>query len=279
LTGDALILRLTIDGMGTMMAVVCGYVALAMFLAVESAAFLRIRAEMALAQEIHRTLVPAVAGRTDRFEFAGASHPSGEVGGDLVDVFTEPDGNRSIAYVADVSGHGVDAGVVMGLVKSAARMALIRRAPLEELVRDLNEVLVPLTSSSMYVTAAVVEASPLGFRFALAGHWPILHVRDNGRTIDEGTVQNLPLGFFAGQSYATASLTCRSGDLLALITDGFVEVFDRDDREFGLEAVKQVLSESADRSLPDVLSALRLAVQAHGAQIDDQSALLLRVIH
>jgi stage II sporulation SpoE-like protein len=70
----------------------------------------------------------------------------------------------------------------------------------------LNEVLVPLTSSSMYVTAAVVEASGQGFRFSLAGHWPMLHLHDGGRTVDEVTVANLPLGFFAGQSYTTAPL-------------------------------------------------------------------------
>jgi hypothetical protein len=57
-----------------------------------------------------------------------------------------------------------------------------------------------------------------------------------------------------------------------------VEVFDRNDREFGLDAVKQVLIQTADRPLPDVLSALRQEVQAHGAQIDDQSALVMRVI-
>src|SRR5262245_924322 len=53
---------------------------------------LRMRAEMKLAQEVHVGLVPALAGRTERAEFVGASHPSGEVGGDLVDVFTVPDG-------------------------------------------------------------------------------------------------------------------------------------------------------------------------------------------
>ena len=57
-----------------------------------------------------------------------------------------------------------------------------------------------------------------------------------------------------------------------------MEVFDRNDREFGLDAVKQVLIQTADRPLPDVLSALRQEVQAHGAQIDDQSALVMRVI-
>ena len=78
--------------------------------------------------------------------------------------------NRWIAYVCDVSGHGVHAGVVMGMVKSAARMALTRHATLDGLFRDLNEVLLPLKSSSMFVTAAAIEASADGWRVSVAGH-------------------------------------------------------------------------------------------------------------
>jgi hypothetical protein len=93
LTGDALMLRLTLDGVGVMITVAAGYVALAVFLGRESVSYLRMRAEMALAEEIHRNLVPPLAGRTDMFEFAGVSHPSGALGGDLVDVFSEQTAN------------------------------------------------------------------------------------------------------------------------------------------------------------------------------------------
>jgi serine phosphatase RsbU (regulator of sigma subunit) len=166
----------------------------------------------------------------------------------------------------------------MGLVKSAARMALTRRASLEELLRDLNDVLMPLKSSSMFVTAAAVESSPNGLRFSVAGHLPILHLRADTRAVAEVSVANLPLGFSGNQAYTTGSLNCRPGDLLALITDGLVEVFDRHDREFGLDAIKQVLVQTGARPLADVLSALSEAAHAHGTQLDDQSALVLRVL-
>ena len=88
----------------------------------------------------------------------------------------------------------------------------------------------------------------------------------------------MALGFLPGQSYAAVPVTCRPGDTLALITDGYVEVFDREDRELGLNAIKETLARTATESLQDMLSALSAASRIHGVQLDDQSALLLRIV-
>jgi serine phosphatase RsbU (regulator of sigma subunit) len=76
--------------------------------------------EIRLAREIHTALVPLMAGRVAGLEWYGVSHPSGEVGGDLVDVVSDASGTWT-ACVADVSGHGVAAGVLMGMFKTALR--------------------------------------------------------------------------------------------------------------------------------------------------------------
>ena len=74
---------------------------------------------IALATEIHRSLVPELSFHTSAFQFFGAPFPSGAVGGDLVDVVVRND--AWLGYVADVSGHGVPAGVLMSMVKSDRR--------------------------------------------------------------------------------------------------------------------------------------------------------------
>jgi hypothetical protein len=74
------------------------------------------------------------------------SLPSGEVGGDLVDL-VEVEG-RWLGYLADVSGHGVGSGVLMGMVKSAARMKLLTLAALAALLDDLNDALVPASHTA-----------------------------------------------------------------------------------------------------------------------------------
>jgi serine phosphatase RsbU (regulator of sigma subunit) len=102
---------------------------------------------MALAAEIHRVLVPTIDIKSDGFEFYGRSLPSGEVGGDLVAVFQTDRG--WIAYIADVSGHGVAPDVVMGMVKSAARMQLSSTEESAALLEHLNSVLIPIKKPEM----------------------------------------------------------------------------------------------------------------------------------
>jgi serine phosphatase RsbU (regulator of sigma subunit) len=269
--------RLGFDALGVTMGVIVGYSALTRLLTQEGAKYLRMRTEMKLAQNIHRGLVPVVKGRHARVEFVGASYPSGEVGGDLVDVVTGSDG-RWIGYVADVSGHGVQAGVVMAMVKSAVRMGIARGASIATLLAESNDVLLPLMSPNMFVTAVFVEVDATSVQIALAGHLPILHFKRATHAVEEVSVSNFALGFFAGSPYTTLPLFCQPGDLLALITDGLIEVFDAKDRELGLDAVKYLLAREGNQPLDHILESIVAAARRHGAQRDDQTALLVRVV-
>src|SRR5688572_4839516 len=112
--------RLTLDAVGIIVTVAIGYTCFLRFITVTATRYVRAQAEIDLARDIHRVLVPAVEKRVRDFEFLGWSHASGDVGGDLVDI-VEQDGGW-LGYVADVSGHGVGSGVVMGMFKSALRM-------------------------------------------------------------------------------------------------------------------------------------------------------------
>lgn len=75
----------------------------------EGRRYFSVHAEMELASEIHRVLVPKIETRIGDFEFCGRSLPSGQVGGDLIDLVQNRE--KWIAYIADVSGHGVAPGV------------------------------------------------------------------------------------------------------------------------------------------------------------------------
>ncbi len=78
---------------------------------------------MRLARQIHETLVPPIDYEDERIEVFGLSRASAAMGGDLVDL-VHRDGSLDV-YLADVSGHGVRAGVVMGMLKAAIRMRLL----------------------------------------------------------------------------------------------------------------------------------------------------------
>lgn len=90
----------------------------------------RVRTELALAHGIQQTLVPPVTVRAARFEIYGISKPSEKVGGDLVDALCLPNGD-AIAYIADIAGHGLQAGILMGMLKTAVRTALLEAGELD----------------------------------------------------------------------------------------------------------------------------------------------------
>jgi Stage II sporulation protein E (SpoIIE) len=285
LSPETLRWHLRFDAVAVVVAMVGSYSCFLWFMNGTAARYLRARAEIELAREIHQVLVPRVSLIAGGYEFSGLSVPSGDVGGDLVDVVVRSsagpalgggDAESWFGYVADVSGHGVSSGLVMGMFKSALRMRLLTGGPIASLLKDVNAVLFPLKSGAMYVTAACVRGAPgRALEYAVAGHLPILRVRASG-TVEEITTPQIPIGMFEAFEFRSAELDCAPGDLLALITDGLTEVFDAQDREFGIDAIKHVLTQSAHLPVREIGERLVSAARAHGAQADDQTLLLIR---
>jgi Stage II sporulation protein E (SpoIIE) len=268
--------RLKIEGIIGMMAIITGYALLAGFIRKEGIRLFTTIAEVKLATEVHRALVPAVSCRMGEFEFYGASVPSGQIGGDLVDV-TEH-GTEWTAYVADVSGHGVPAGMIMAMVKSAARMGSAGGEGLSALLIDLNRVLLSVSAPNVFVTLACISSSRSGssIKFALAGHLPVLHYRKRLQTVEERTVSNLPIGIMNDAKFESASIDCEEGDMLAVVTDGLTEAANRNGEELGLEPLKAILVKSAGNPLEQIVNDLRGCSLAQGKQVDDQTVLLVR---
>ena len=166
--------KFLVDDIGAMILVIGGYILFVIFFQREGTRYFKVHTEMRLASEIHRELVPSFVLQIGGFELHGVSEPSGEVGGDLVDVIQE--GNRWFSYVADVSGHGVPAGVMMAMVKSAVHMHWVQGQGASSLMEPLNSVVRAVRAQDMFVTCAYLQSDGgTTLRFSLAGHLPILH--------------------------------------------------------------------------------------------------------
>jgi serine phosphatase RsbU (regulator of sigma subunit) len=277
LAGEALRARLTLDVNGSTTAIVLAFALLSQYIRREGTRYVRAHTEIALAHDIHSLLVPPIARRLAQFDFGGISLPSGEVGGDLIDLVESPAGWTS--YVADVSGHGVAAGLLMGMVKSAARTQLRADWRLDVLLNTLNEVLFDLKGPTMFVTFAAVQYNGgAELQFAVAGHLPILQYRAATNSIEERSIPQLSIAMFPAREFVAGSVPYGPGDLFVILTDGLTEVFDRADREFGMDGIKRLIHEHARAPLETIEARLLAAVRAHGAQVDDQTLLLIRVL-
>jgi sigma-B regulation protein RsbU (phosphoserine phosphatase) len=265
--------RLLLDALSIMTGVVIGYSMFLRFINMTAARYLRVEAEISVAREIHHGLVPDLDRRIGGFEFFGWSIASGAVGGDLVDLVEGPGG--WLGYVADVSGHGVGSGVIMGMFKSALRMRARGAGSIGDLLGDVHAVLMPLKPAPTFVTVACLRGDG-GDRLecAVAGHLPILRVRQ-GR-VDEVTEPQLALGMFEETRFESCRVEAVRGDLFALLTDGLIEVFDHDNRELGFDWAKGVLAAEGERPLATIADRLLAGARAHGAQLDDQTILLIR---
>lgn len=257
-------------------AIIVAYVLMLVFIGTEGRRFHRLHTEVELAAQIQQSLAPAIQRQIGEFEFAGAARPSGEVGGDLVDVVESPQG--WFGYIADVAGHGVAAGVLTGLVKSAVRTNLLHAGAGDGFAANLNHVLYDLLPAESFVAFAGLAASgpDAELLFFAAAQPPMLHYQASTGAVRLVGVENFPLGMFPQADFSSARVACQPGDVLAVFTDGCTDVSDRQQREFGLDGLTQVFSRCAHRPLPEILSELAAATLAFGPQTDDQTLLLVR---
>lgn len=241
----------------------------------------RLSSELASAHGIQRTLVPSISASFSGYDLNGVSLPSEEVGGDLVDVVLLP--NRSIlAYVADVSGHGLQAGILMGMVKTAVRTILLesRDDPaflLTALCDRLNRALPTVKESHMYATLAAICLAPDGrIQYTLAGHPSILYYQASSKTVQALTCNQFPVGLLPVDAYISHSLQIEQGDLLVIATDGILEAANTQQEEFGGDRIAALLTQMAEQDLANIRDGIVCAARAFGEQVDDQTILLIR---
>ncbi len=273
---DVLRRRLILDAVLIVALIYVGYSLFLVFIENEGFRHLRDQAEVDLAERLQATLVPPLSLRTGWLEIEARSIPSSQMGGDLADALISED--SATCYIADVSGHGIAAGVLMGMVKTAVRMSLLRGEDLGGILRSLHGVLPGLKEPNAYVTVAGLRLhGPRLAEYATAGHLPILHYRQKTREIERLSVEQFPIALIAWADYTAATTECGCGDIFVMLTDGIIEATDTSDEEFGWERIERLLLENAARPLAEIANIMLDASAAHGPQLDDQTILLARV--
>ena len=236
---------------------------------------------LSLGSDIQNTLVPPLTfdGTVEAF---GQSIPKEDVGGDLVDLLA--DGRDVIAYVADVSGHGLRAGVLMGMIKTAVRYGLLLRQPMTKLLQDINHVLPAIKEPHMFATLAALRFDRSNIEnvveneveYISAGHVPLLHYRRRNKDVVRYSTSQFPLGMFANAGYVSRRIRYEAGDIFAVVSDGVVEVGEEHDAELGFERLADILRQLPERPLSDIVEAIFTDLRHHGVQQDDQTILLVR---
>lgn len=255
--------------------------------ALESVRLNRIRAEkerqdreLQFAREIQRSLFPVAPPAVPGFALAAVSVPSQEVGGDHYDFIPLP-GGRVALTVADVSGKGTPASLLMASVHASLR-ALAGTLPPAQLLERLSRFLYDSTQAHRYVTIFYAELDPASgtLVYVNGGHVPPCLLRAGGAEV-RLTCGGPVLGLIeiAPDAFDVGIITLAPGDVLALVTDGVTEACSPEEVEYGERRLFDTLRAAAGADAEDTLGAIVDSVHAWTGPAgsgDDLTAVVLR---
>jgi phosphoserine phosphatase RsbU/P len=218
---------------------------------------------------LQQSLLPPVLPSVEGFSFGAEYIPTigtADVGGDFYDVLPLPDG-RWLMVMGDVSGKGVAAATVTGLVRDVIRILAREGRSTPEILSRLNETLAE-RGAGRFATLAVAEVEPDGgklrARLFLAGHDRAILVRTNGVTVPVG-ICGTALGLLETVTVTGVDIAMEPGDTLVFFTDGVTERR-RGSELFGLERAHAALSPLAGHDADIVAARLRAATIAFSTE-------------
>ena len=238
----------------------------------------RLERELDLARDIQMNLVPSRAFKLGMWEIFGRVFPAKQVGGDSFDYFAVENERLGFA-IADVSGKGGPAALLMSNGQASRRAFCAGNMPIPEKIALVNESVARSAAPGKFITLFYGELDPQGvLRFTNAGHnYPLLRRRDG--TIEELKEGGMPLGLFDGATFLEGQVTLTPGDTLLLFSDGVSEANDIRGEEFGDDLLRELWlkhgAEPAESSIAALLARIE-AFRGSAAQSDDITMVVLQ---
>ncbi|HEX2254290.1 MAG TPA: SpoIIE family protein phosphatase [Thermoanaerobaculia bacterium] len=239
----------------------------------------RLERELELAAEIQRQILPVGAPEVAGFDLVGWNRPARTVGGDYYDLLPRAGGHLALV-VADVSGKGIGAALLVATLHSALHLLLDQVDVGAELGERLNHHILESSAANKFITLLAGRLDPASgeLTYLNAGHNPGLLLRAGGADVTELGPGGMPLGMLPGP-YRVGQVRLAPGDLLCLYTDGITECTSPADEELGVGRLVACLAEHRHRPLAEIVAcidSLTLQFAADQPQLDDQTLVLLR---
>jgi serine phosphatase RsbU (regulator of sigma subunit) len=236
--------------------------------------------ELSVAAEVQRSTLPQEPPQSAGLATAWCYEPATQVGGDLFDVIALP-GGRTLLFVADAMGHGVQAALVASTVK-ATLAAHLHEADDLSILMGLLDLAHGDLFKDRFVTAAacVVDPGARTLRYAVAGHPPVL-VSGPGGVVSLGA-NNPPLGLSIGPVFEESEeIALDPGSCLLLYTDGLTEAWGPHGAQFGGEALASWFARLSSSGPDAIVGGIRGALEQFRGPVpltDDLTILAARLL-
>ena len=237
----------------------------------------RLDADMKMAAEIQRGLLPGIAPVVEGYDLAGSNRPTRAVGGDYYDFSV--DQGRLLFALGDVAGKGTSAALLMAVLRAAVRGHWGEGTAGEAMVR-INRTICQNVTEGKYITFFLGRLDPPSGRvsYVNAGHLPPLLVRAGGG-VESLTEGGMVLGMFDSVLYDEGTAELRSGDILLVFSDGVTETCDREGQEFGEGRLVDLVVDKRDLGAEELQAAILRELDRYSQDTrasDDRTLIVLK---
>jgi sigma-B regulation protein RsbU (phosphoserine phosphatase) len=233
-------------------------------------------AEIEMAAEVQQSILPRAVPVLPGFDIAAQIYPAKIVAGDYYGLIELPDGDLGVV-IADVSGKGVAAGLLMPSIAVALRLDAPRADRTSDLIHRFNEVVFQVTGGTRFISLFYAKLSPRFRRleYTNGGHNPPLLLRPGGASLlleCGGPV----LGVVPAAQYESQTMDLHKGDVLVLYTDGIVEAENSLGEFYSVERLQRVALQHSDKSAKDIMDAIWISVlEFRGNDLADDATLVV----
>ncbi len=242
----------------------------------------RLEFELSLARRIQTNLLPKAAPITPHLDIASYFNPAEEVAGDYYDYFWLGDQRIGIV-IADVSGHGPAAAMMMTMVKGILQTIVQQFSSAEHSLSEINSIIARIAPKDIFITMMflIFDLNKKVLRFSNAGHNPIVCYNSLDRSCQLIELKGCALNLVKKCDYEVKEIPLQPNDLFLIYTDGVTEAINENQELFEearlVQAVEEMASKSADEIIQHVKSRLfEFAGQAK--QADDVLMIAIKVI-
>lgn len=220
----------------------------------------QLESELGLALDIQKGLFPKSDIILDRYDILGKSIPSKQVGGDYYDHIQMTEDSYFL-LIADVSGKGMPAAMIMANLQAAIKVLVKLQLPLIDIISTLNYIVFSNTESDKFITffGGILNIRENTFEYINAGHNPPYLLRNGEITeLDKGGVF---LGLLENTfPYEWEKLQLQKNDTILLYTDGITEAQNYEYKEFDTDRLKELLINNEDKHklLDEIVNAVKL---------------------
>lgn len=232
----------------------------------------RVESELELARTVVESLLPRAFPLVEGLDIYGTTIPVREVGGDYLD-FLSAISDRLGILVADVSGKGLAAALVMVSFRAYMRATIINELAMRVVMSRVNRLVHESNAGDRFITTfyGLIDPEQRRLLYINAGHNPplLLHADGTKKLLRDG---GLPLGIFSDSRYSESVVDFRDGDILVLYTDGVTEARNSSEDSFGIEMLEETVRSVANLRAHEICEEVTSAVRRYAADaggIDD----------